>query len=446
VNVIPIPDDAQLASYTTAVAANDRLSLTSEPADPAAHWPAISHVVYVVRENRTYDQVLGDIGKGNSDPSLEMYGRDVTPNAHRLAEQFVLLDNFYATGGNSGDGHQWVTQANETEYTIWPGYGSRSYPKNGNDPLAYSKSGFIWNAAAEKGKAIAIFGEYVGNLEGRKHDDSVALQELAKFRRGATYRGRFATRAPIVALQQYVVTDYPAYSTQIPDVARAKIFARHVAHWDSTGAMPNLVIVQLPDDHTAGMTPGWTTPRAMVADNDLALGRVVDALSHSKFWGSMAIFIVEDDAQGGVDHVDGHRTVALAVSPFIRHGTIDHTFYSQPSFLRTIEGILGLRHLTMFDLVANDLRESFSDSADTTPFTALDPVQSIYEPNAEIEALSGPARRAALASAAMNWREPDAVPPMTLNRILWHDARGWATPYPTPTHAVFAPLAPPDRD
>jgi len=447
VSVIPIPDDAQLASYTAAVAANDRLSLTSEVVDSAAHWPKIDHVVYVVRENRSYDQVLGDIGKGNSDSSLTMYGRDVTPNAHRLAEQFVLLDNFYATGGNSGDGHQWVTQANETEYTIWPGYGSRSYPKNGNDPLAYSKSGFIWNAAAEKGRTIAIFGEYVGYLPKRKHEsDSVALFELAKYRRGATYVGRFATRAPITAIQRYVVPDYPAYGTQIPDVARARIFARHVAHWDSTGAMPNFVIVQLPCDHTAGMTPGWTTPSAMVADNDLALGQVVDALSHSRFWGSMAIFIVEDDAQGGVDHVDGHRTVALAVSPFIRHGTIDHTFYSQQSFLRTIEGVLGLRHLTMFDLVANDLRASFSDTADLSPYTARQPIQSIYEPNAEIEALSGPAKRAAITSAAMNWREPDAVPAMTLNKILWHDVRGWATPYPAPTHAVFAPLAAPDRD
>jgi hypothetical protein len=204
------------------------------------------------------------------------------------------------------------------------------------------------------------------------------------------------------------------------------------------------VIVQLPCDHTAGMTPGWTTPSAMVADNDLALGRIVDTLSHSRFWGSMAIFIIEDDAQGGVDHVDGHRTVALAVSPFIRHGSIDHTFYSQPSFLRTIEGILDLRHLTIFDLVANDLRASFSDSADLAPFTAQVPVQSIYTPNVEIEALSGPAKRAALNSAAMNWREPDAAPAMTLNQILWHDVRGWTTPYPAPTHAVFAPLAPPD--
>ncbi len=447
VSVIPVPDDTQLAAYTTAVTQNDRLSLTTPPADSTASWPTIDHVVYVVRENRSYDQVLGDIGKGNSDSSLTMYGRDITPNAHRLAAQFVLLDNFYATGGNSGDGHQWVTQANETEYTIWPGYGHRSYPKNGNDPLAYSKTGFIWNAAAERNKTIAIFGEYVGYLPKPKHEsDSVALFELAKYRRGATYVGRFATRAPITAIQQYVVSDYPAYGTQIPNVARARIFARHVAHWDSTGVMPNLVIVQLPCDHTAGMTPGWTTPSAMVADNDLALGRIVDALSHSRFWGSMAIFIVEDDAQGGVDHVDGHRTVALAASPFIRHGTIDHTFYSQPSLLRTIEGILGLRHLTMFDLVANDLRASFSDSADLTPYTVQEPVQSIYEPNAEIAALSGPAKHAAVASATMNWREPDMAPAMTLNKILWHDVRGWATPYPEPTHAVFAPLAAPDPD
>lgn len=205
--------------------------------------------------------------------------------------------------------------------------------------------------------------------------------------------------------------------------------------------MPNLVILQLPCDHTYGTRPGATTPKAMVADNDLATGQIVEALTKTRFWKKMAIFIVEDDAQNGVDHVDGHRTLALAVSPYSRRGHVDSTFYSSQSILKTIELILGLPTLSLFDLIANDMRASFDDTPDYTGYTAVAPAQSLFEENPQLEALNGPARLAALDSMKMRWEVPDAAPTERLNRILWGSIRGWNTVYPAPKNAVFAPLA-----
>ena len=193
--------------------------------------------------------------------------------------------------------------------------------------------------------------------------------------------------------------------------------------------MPNLVMIQLPSDHTEGTTPGFSTPKACLADNDLAVGQMVEGISHSKFWKSTLIFIVEDDAQDGLDHVDGHRTVALAVSPYIRRESIDSTFYSQVSMLKTIELILGLPPMSLFDLIANDMRQSFQQSPDTTPYEAIQPAQSIYEINPDSNALQGQDKLDAIASSRMNWREPDDVPTERLNQILWRNAMG--TKYPS---------------
>jgi len=208
--------------------------------------------------------------------------------------------------------------------------------------------------------------------------------------------------------------------------------------------MPNLVMIQLPSNHTAGTSAGWCTPRACVADNDLAVGRIVDALTRSPFWKDMAIFVVEDDAQDGVDHVDGHRTVALAVSPFTRKGSVDSTFYNHPSLLKTIELMLGLPALSMFDLVASDLGRSFiapGETPDFSPFSAITPTQSIYDRNAPAGQLREPAQSAARASARMRFDVPDAAPTGALNRILWHDARGWNTKYPGVKRGLFLPLS-----
>ncbi len=471
VNVFSVPTDPELQAYSTSVAQNNRLMLASGPggAPPPVRASAaaravperpgepsrIDHVVYIIRENRTYDQVLGDAGKGASDPSLVMYGRDVTPNAHALAEQFVLLDHFFASGGNSADGHQWLTQANETEYPMWPLYNGRSYPSEGNDPLAYSSGGFLWDAALARGKSVSVFGEYAP-----APSDSISgvrRKLLAQYRDSQPHdpaffrnvlRTMYQTHSEIPSLDRLLVREYPGWTQETPDVVKADVVTEHLREWEARGTMPNLVMIILPSDHTVGTTPGWCTPKACVADNDLALGRVVDGLTHSSFWRSMAILVVEDDAQNGVDHIDGHRTVALVASPYARRGVIDSTFYSQPSMVKTIELMLGLPALSLFDLVATDMRASFigpDEKPDLTPFTALTPTQSIYETNPGRTGIRGAwaaeRGKAALESSRMNFADPDDAPSDRLNVILWHDARGWGTPYPGVRRSLFFPLA-----
>jgi DNA-binding beta-propeller fold protein YncE len=455
VNILPLPDAAQLASFTTAVLENSHLTKLAAPiannsasvtkpapkAVPArAGDPSlIEHVVYIIKENRTYDQVFGDMAKGNGDPALVMFGQDVTPNHHRLAEQFVLLDNFYATGGNSGDGHQWVTQANETAYALWPGYLGRSYPFDGTDPIAYSDSGFIWDAALKLKKTVRVYGEYAGRLPETDRQQRAKL--LERWRQSADFTKDWNITAPLKPLNKILAANYPPYSQAIPDVVRAQIFLADVKQWEAAGAMPNFVLLQLPADHTRGTTPGVHTPKAMVADNDLALGQIVAALSKTRFWKKMAIFVVEDDAQNGVDHVDGHRTVALAISPYIRRGAVDSTFYAHQSMLKTIELILGLPTLSLFDLIANDMRASFTDTPDFTPYEVIEPQQSIFELNPPLTSLRGQARRDALASARMRFDMPDAAPTHLLNQIVWRQVRGAGVPYPGIKQSVFAPLA-----
>ena len=472
VNVIDVPTDAQLEAYTTSVAQNNRrqLATSTEPAPsiaprggvaplPVPERPGeptpIQHVVYIIRENRTYDQILGDLGKGASDPSLVMYGRDVTPNAHALSEQFVVLDHFFASGGNSADGHNWLTQGIETDYPMWPLYYGRSYPSEGIDALAYSSGGFIWEAAESKGKSITVFGEYAPSIQEPKAALRKRLLEQyrdsqphdpALFR--ALMKKEYDTHSSIQSLDRHLVREYPGWTEDSPDVVKADVIIDHLREWEANKAMPDLTMVILPSDHTVGTSAGWCAPKACVADNDLALGRIVEALSHSSFWKSMAILVVEDDAQDGVDHIDGHRTVALVASPYARRGIVDSTFYSQPSLVKTIELMLGLPALSAYDLVATDMRASFVGAAeqpDFTPYSALVPKQSLYELNQRVGEMTGPdaalRRVAARASGRMRFDAPDAAPSERLNRILWHDARGWTTPYPTVRRSLFFPLS-----
>lgn len=454
VNVLEIPDAAQLASYTTAVAENNHIRLRGNQApNPRAQAKAlpersgepslIQHVVYIIKENRTYDQVLGDLPQGNGDPSLVMFGRDVTPNQHKLAEEFVLLDNLYATGGNSADGHQWLTQSNEVGYTLWPGYQGRSYPFDGSDPMAYSSTGFLWDYALAKNKSVRIYGEYAGRMAEPATRQRTGL--LEEWKAGADFSARWQITAPIAGVNKILAKQYPSYTNAIPDVVRAQIFLKEFAQFEKDGNFPNLVLIQLPSDHTFGASPGASSPRAMVADNDLAVGQIVEALSKSKFWPKMAIFIVEDDAQNGVDHVDGHRTTAYLISPYAKRKHVDSTFYSFQSINKSIELILGLPTMSLFDLIATDMRASFTDKPDLTPFTALPASYDLMERNPETRALRGPANAAALAaaraSARMNWSVPDAVPTEKSNRILWGLLKGWNTPYPAVKQAVFSPLS-----
>jgi YVTN family beta-propeller protein len=463
-HVIPIPDAAQLAGYTTVVAENNRLRLRlaastqsaaaiparTAPGPAGALWPVplrqgdpspIKHIVYVVKENRSYDQYFGDLEKGNGDASLQLVGDDVIPNQRKLARKFVLFDNFYANGGNSASGHQWVTQASETDYTHWPGYNGRSYPKNGDDPLAFASSGFLWDNALRAKRSFADFGEFAGVLPGMNR-----LKLLEEYKNGSEFRDTFKSVAPIAPLNQYLAKDYPTYSLHVPDVVRARIFLRHLGAWEAAGGMPDLVMVQLPSNHTSGTSPGFSTPKACFADNDLALGQIVEGLTHSKFWKNMLILVVEDDAQSGLDHVDGHRTVAQLISPYARHGAVDSTFYSQVSMVKTIEMILGLPTMSLFDLIANDLRNSFQTTPDFTPYTAETPQQSIYEANPRLNALRGQARKAARESLSMNFRDPDSAPTAKVNRMIWASVRGWDAPYPAAKRGAFLPAGPDDDD
>ena len=470
VSVIEIPTRTQLAAYTAAVAANDHLTLAVAPARDTVRRPSavpravplfpgdsslVRHVVYIIKENRTYDQVLGDLGRGDGDSSLVIYGRDVTPNQHALAEQFVTLDRVFASGGNSADGHQWLTQANETEYAMWPLYQGRSYPSEGIDPLVYSSGGFLWEAAQSKGRTVSVFGEYATTAS--DSIPSVRSSLMGEWQRngerGPGYfrdllRSRYDTRSNIPSLDRVLVREYPGWTQEVPDVVKAQVILDHLREWETKGTMPDLVMVILPSDHTVGTSPGWCVPKACVADNDFALGKIVDGLSHSSFWKEMAIFVIEDDAQNGVDHVDGHRTTAFAISPFVRRGSVDHTFYNQPSVVKTIELMLGLPSLSLFDLVATDMRASFIEPGEqpsVTPFTAMAPRQRIDETNARVSEIRGPdaaaRRRAALASQRMSFDGPDEAPSNQLNRILWHDARGWRTPYPGVRRSLFFPMS-----
>lgn len=454
VNVVEIPDAAQLARYTLAVSENNRLPLAGSaiaqaPAIPVKtpkavpNQPAdaslIEHVVYIVKENRTYDQLFGDLEKGNGEPAFIMFGENVTPNQRKLAREFVLLDNFYASGGNSADGHQWLTQSNEVAYTMWPAYQGRSYPFDGTDPLGIAQGGTIWDAALARKRTVRIYGEYAGRLA----EPAMQRHEhLQAWKRGEDYSAKFNITAPIASMNAILAKHYPAYTNAVPDVIRAQIFLKDIDKWNrGVEKMPNLTVVQLPCDHTYGTTPSASSPKAMVADNDLAVGLIVEALSKSKYWPKMAIFIVEDDAQNGVDHVDGHRTVALAVSPYIRRGHVDSTFYSNQSMVKTIELMLGLPPLSLFDLIANDMRASFTDTPDLKPFDHVVPKQDLFERNPETSALKGEGRRNALASAKMRWDIPDAAPTERLNRILWRAVKGPAVPYPRVKQAVFAPYS-----
>lgn len=455
VAVIALPDAAHLAGYTTAVAENNRLAVGSPAVGAraaAAHKTPVAvplgagdpshivHVVYIIKENRTYDQVFGDLERGNGDPSLVMFGWDVTPNQHRLAEQFVLLDNFYATGGNSGDGHQWLTQANQTDYCMRPGCTGRSYPFDGTGPIAYSQGGFLRDAARKAGKRVRVFGEYAGRLNETSNRQRAEL--LERWRKADDFPREWRIRAPLEPLNAVLAHNYPSYSTATPDVVRARIFLAHLKDWVAEGRMPNLVVVQLPSHQARGTAPGASTPKAMVADNDLALGQIVEAPTRTPLWRRVAIFVVEDNAQNGVDHVDGHRTVALVVSPYARRGWVDSTFYSRTSMVKTIELILGLPAPSLFDLIATFMHASFTNEPDCAGYSAVTPRPSLFEVNPPLAALRGAARQTACDSMKMRFDVPDAAPTETLNRILWHNVRGFHVPYPGVRRAAFAPLSP----
>jgi YVTN family beta-propeller protein len=442
VSVIDVPDDAQLAKYTAEVNANNRLAYSlaglenprpeARPVPlPARHGEPslIRHVIYVIKENRTYDQVFGDMPEGNGDPNLVMFGEEVTPNHHALARQFTLFDNFYCSGVLSADGHSWVNEAYVTDYLekAFGGF-TRSYPDDGSDPLAYPATGFLWDNALTHRKTFRNYGEFI-TITDAYVPKTATWTDLYRDYRDGTQKVKISVRPNLKSLEPYTHPGYPWFPLLMPDVYRARIFIEELKAYETKGELPNLVYVTLPCDHTDGTTPGFPTPRAMVADNDRALGQIVDAVSHSKFWKDTAIFVVEDDPQDGFDHVDAHRTVALLISPYTRRRYVDHTNYNQTGMVKTIELILGLPPMNQLDLSATPMRNCFQTTADSTPYTCRPNKIPLDQMNPDLRKLTGRALYWARKSLALNLKEGDKADEDTLNRILWHATRGDA-PYP----------------
>jgi YVTN family beta-propeller protein len=441
VSFIDVPDSGKLARLTEKVNHNNRLAYSLSGLDkprtsaaaiavPQRHGePSIfKHVFYIIKENRTYDQVFGDIKEGNGDPNLVMFGENVTPNHHALAREFTLLDNFYCSGVLSADGHSWVNEAYVTDYLerAFGGF-TRSYPDEGSDPLAYPATGFLWGNALAHGKTLRNYGEFVNE---HYAPPGTSWTDIYKDVKNGTHNVKINVKANMKPLEPFTHPRYPWFPLLAPDQYRAQVFLEELQTFEKAGNLPNLIYITLPCDHTAGTRPGFPTPRAMVADNDLALGRIVEGITKSQFWPRSCIFVVEDDPQDGFDHVDAHRTVALVISPFTKREFVDHTNYNQTGMVKTIELMLRLPPMTQLDLSATPMRNCFRASPDVSPYTCRPSRIPLDEMNPSLEKLQGKALHWARESLAMNLDEGDAADEDTLNRILWHSTRGYDTAYP----------------
>src|SRR5438046_3168116 len=394
VSVVPVPDDATLARYTREAYAlspysNPGLRPSVRPSDRPTQ---VKHVVYIIRENRTYDQVLGDLPQGNGDPRLTIFNDSITPNAHAIARRWVLFDNFYVNGEVSADGHEWSDRAFAGDYNekTWPqiyGHG-RKWDLDDGDDLVNPHGAYLWDAARRQGLWVVNFGE-------RSETDSGP---------GG------ATHTALSGLDSVTVPSYPAFRLEIRDTTRARLFADSVASWDRQGRFPDLVFLWLPRDHTYGRAGGQPTPRSMVADNDLALGQVIEQLSLSAAWSSLAVFVLEDDAQNGPDHVDAHRSVLLVASPYAKSGVVDSTFYTTSSVVRSIGQLLGLPPLSQYDSAATPLWNAFAKRLNSTPFTVLPNTWSLDEMNPQAYRSPIPPGDFAVA---------DRADEVLLNREIW---------------------------
>jgi YVTN family beta-propeller protein len=405
------------------------------PADPpkASPIPAkvgqpspIKYVVYIIRENRTYDQVFGDMERGNGDPNLALLGESITPNAHALAREFVLFDNFYVDAEVSYDGHAWSMGAYATDVVekIWPtNYASRGgiYLSEGGwedrtpyGNIAAPADGYLWDFAKRAGVSVRSYGEFV------ERDRASGL-----------------VTAAVPGLAGLVHPQYPPYDLSIPDQTRADIWLAEFRTFEASGDLPRLSIIRLPNDHTSGTRAGMPTPRAMVADNDLALGRIIEAISHSRFWKECAIFVLEDDSQNGPDHVDAHRSPALVISPFAKRQALDSTLYTTSGMLRTMELILGLPPMSQYDAAATPMYNAFQAAPVLTPY-------AVRPARVPLDERNDPSAPGAQASAQMNFSEADLTPEIELNEIIWQSIRGAGSKMPPPVRTGFVRSV--DRD
>jgi len=452
-SLVPVPSRKVLAAFTRAALANLRYPLLVQAALPArVGQPAravpervgepsvFQHVIYIIKENRCYDQVLGDVKSGNGDASLCVYGEHVTPNEHKIARDFVLLDNTYCCGILSADGHQWADSAIATEYVErefagWP----RSYPcggfaERGRDALAYSPAGFIWNDAVAHGKTVRDFGEFTSGQKKWKdssHKGNPKFLDCYHDYLNGSNAIAYSCEPDIEALRPYIVTNTIGWDLDVPDVWRAAEFINNLKQLEAADNLPNLVILWLPDDHTSGTGFGSPTPAAQVADNDLAVGRVVDAVSHSKYWKNTCVFAIEDDPQDGWDHVSGYRTTAYVASAYTRRGAIVSTQYNQTSLLRTMELMLGLPPMNQMDATATPMFDCFTNAPDFTPFAAVPNQTPLDEMNPNPRKISNPLlRKDAYISRRLPLAKEDQCPENLFNHILWRAAKGPQVLYP----------------
>ena len=425
-SILPIPGPKEMVAYSKTVYECSPLrarDVEGVPSRPPGHpIPAkvgdpspIKYCVYIIKENRTYDQVFGDIPEGNGEKALCLFPEVVTPNHHALAKEFVLLDNFYAEAEVSADGHEWSMGAYASDFVerTWPlsyrGDRRVPYPAEGALALARPANGYIWDRAAAKGLSYRSYGEFIKNGDTPDDPSTTSIEAL---------KGHFDPK-------------FRGYDLSYPDVKRADRFLEELAGFEGSGDLPNLIVLRLPNDHTSGTRPGVPTVTAMVADNDLALGRVVEGLSKSRFWPKMAIFVVEDDAQNGSDHVDAHRTVALAIGPYIKKHSVDSTMYSTSSILRTMELILGLEPMSQFDAAARPMADSFAPTPDLATFAARP---------ARVDLNAKNARDAFGAEVSLELdldEAEDRADDLVFNEIIWKAVKGKNSPMPPPVRSAF---------
>ncbi|TAH12356.1 MAG: hypothetical protein EAZ12_02495 [Sphingobacteriia bacterium] len=425
-SVMDEPKEAELSVYSQVVYRNTPYNKVKElivkgeegnpiPRKVGAPSP-IKYVFYVIKENRTYDQVLGDMKEGNGDPRLTLFGEKITPNQHALAKEFVLLDNFYVDGEVSADGHNWSTGAYATDFLEknWvSSYGGRggSYDAEGNRAVANNKGGFIWDHCAKAGVSFRTYGEFADNY-----------------------------KPNIPVLKNHFCPYFTGYNNAVQDTVRFNQWKREFDSLLQKNAVPQFNSVRFSNDHTEGLRLGRPSPYAHVADNDLAVGLFVEYLSKSPIWNETAIFILEDDAQNGADHVDAHRSTAYVAGGFVKRGFVDHTMYSTSSMLRTIELILGIPPMSQYDAAATPMWRSFSSTVNSKPFNSIIPQINLNEKNT---AMNEWQRR----SEKFDLSKEDAVPDLEFNVVLWHGLKGDATPFPGPKRAAFfKPVKKADKD
>ena len=477
-SIVDSPSTEKLREYTTQVLKNNAWNaIPSSSRGNASATPIaiprklgepslFKHVFYIIKENRTYDQVLGDVKEGNGDPNIVQFGLEVTPNLHTLVKRFGLLDNHYASGTNSADGHQWSTQAFVDDY-VEKSYGgfTRSYPFNGGDALAYGSSGFIWDNAIKGGKKVRVYGEYVSGLrvygepitggakvEGREmgpwldtnffgggvteagvwqnfYDDALIMGGKKP---GPMHITKLEAYSDVPSLEKIINKDYPPYHMVIPDQYRYEVWKKEFDEYVKSSSLPEFTILALTNDHTEGLKPNYPTPRAMVADNDYALGRMVEAISKSPYWKDSVIFVLEDDVQNGVDHVNGHRGPANIISAYSKPGTYSD-YMTQIDFIAAMERILGLPPMNQMDMAVDPTRLNalFSSTPNLEPYTVIEPTTKIDEINPKPVAATTLTGAWVRASEKMDfWSGPDRADPVLLNRAVWYSTKGFNTPYP----------------